>query len=165
MIWVADLSPWDVDGVDSSHLRAVGWLAPGRAFTTGEVSEQVFAKLCELLKHSWQPPYFPYYPDSPPPCGLCSSANATDIHRFTHGMGWFNGFNIPRTSDDCLCVPGNGIIYISPVPIAHYINSHAYQPPDEFCQAVLRCPPMNTFRYFKELIVNGGRGIFKDWLS
>jgi hypothetical protein len=165
MIWVADLSPWDVDGADSSHLRAVGWLAAGKAFTTGEVSEQVFVKLCELLKKRWHPPYLPYYPESPPPCGLCSSVEGTGTSRFTHGRGGFNGLIISPTSGDCFCVPGNGIIYISPCSIAHYMDNHAYRPPDEFCQAVLRCPPMNTFQYFKELITNGGRGIFKDWLS
>jgi hypothetical protein len=39
--------------------------------------------------------------------------------------------------------------------IAHYILTHHYAPPQEFCDAVLRCPPMGSPEYFEAIIKNG----------
>jgi hypothetical protein len=39
--------------------------------------------------------------------------------------------------------------------IAHYILAHNYAPPAEFCDAVLRCPPMSSPEYFEAIVKNG----------
>lgn len=31
----------------------------------------------------------------------------------------------------------NGVVYVAPVLIAHYVEVHSYRPPDEFIQAVV----------------------------
>ena len=36
-----------------------------------------------------------------------------------------------------------------------------YQPPECFCEAVLRCPPMGSMEYLQALLVNGGRDLVK----
>jgi hypothetical protein len=41
-------------------------------------------------------------------------------------------------------VPGDGFLYVFPNLITHYMRVHAYAPPAEFCEAVLRCPPVDT---------------------
>jgi hypothetical protein len=37
---------------------------------------------------------------------------------------------------------------------AHYILAHGYAPPPQFCEAVLRCPPMRSKEYFEAIIAN-----------
>jgi hypothetical protein len=53
-----------------------------------------------------------------------------------------------------LFVPGDGFLYAAPSLIAHYILSHNYAPPAEFCDAVLRCPPMSSPEYFEAVAEN-----------
>ena len=150
MTWFADLSPCNYFSSDDSRFRAVGWLTRGKSFITGEVSEEVFEKLCQLLINPWNP----VYPGGSHHCELCRFTGGT-------GVGQFKGFTVAGTSAASLFVPGDGIIYVAPSSIAHYIDAHAYQPPDEFCQAVLNCPPMRSVQYFKALLANGGRELVK----
>jgi len=44
----------------------------------------------------------------------------------------------------------------------HYINAHRYLPPNEFCEAVLSCPPTQTMEYKRRFLENGGREILKE---
>jgi hypothetical protein len=45
--------------------------------------------------------------------------------------------------------------YVCPSLIAHYIDGHGYVPPEEFQEAVLRCPPMKSMEYLKILRKHG----------
>jgi hypothetical protein len=150
MTWLADLSPCNSLSAADGHFRAIGWLARGKTFTTGDVAEPVFEKLCQLLRDPWNP----CFPGGYHHCELC---------RFTGGTGAvdYNGFAVSGASAASLFVPGDGVIYVSPTSIAHYIDAHVYQPPDEFCRAVLGCSPMRSVQYFKALLANGGRKLVK----
>jgi hypothetical protein len=148
MTWYADLSPCDYFGAQfAGHLKAVGWLARGQAFMTGEVSESIFEKLCQLLQQPWCPVFNPgvHY------CELC---------RFTggSGVGQFRSYRVSGVSGSSLFVPGNGFLYVAPVAIAHYIDAHCYRPPEEFCAAVVSCPEMRSVGYLKLVLANGGCG-------
>ena len=68
-------------------------------------------------------------------------------------MGW-------HSCDLCLCepaaqgadnlfIPGDGVIYVCPALITHYMNVHGYQPPASFCRAVLECPSMGSTAYLR----------------
>jgi hypothetical protein len=48
-----------------------------------------------------------------------------------------------------LFIPGSDQVYIAPSLLLHYIVRHGYLPPDEFCESVLRCPPVDTRTYFE----------------
>lgn len=48
-----------------------------------------------------------------------------------------------------LWIPGDGCVYVAPSLVAHYIRAHRYAPPQEFVDAVLRCPDMHTEEYRK----------------
>ena len=50
-----------------------------------------------------------------------------------------------------LWIPGKDVIYVAPELIVHYIEAHAYRPPDEFCKAVCRCPDMTSAKYSRAL--------------
>lgn len=150
MAWFADLSPCNSFSADDNRIRAIGWLTWDKPYKTGEVSEHVFEKICQLLANPWNPAY----PAGSHRCELCRFTGGT-------GTGQFKEFSVFGTSSASLFIPGNGIIYVSPSSIAHYIDAHAYQPPDEFCQAVLKCPPMRSVQYFQALLANGGRELVK----
>jgi len=56
-------------------------------------------------------------------------------------------------------IPGRGCIYYVPVMISHYIGVHFYKPPQEFLDAVMACPEMNSTQYFEALVAN----YTQDW--
>ena len=70
-------------------------------------------------------------------CDLCSESNAA-------------------RSIKNLFIPGPGFIFVAPELILHYMDAHAYQPPPEFCQAVLACPPVPSAAYLEAVSANGG---------
>jgi hypothetical protein len=60
-------------------------------------------------------------------------------------------------SQDSLWVPGNGVVYVAPVGIPHYVAAHGYRPPTEFIEAVMRCPEYGSIPYEAALTeANGG---------
>ncbi|HEX5105483.1 MAG TPA: hypothetical protein VFV87_16810 [Pirellulaceae bacterium] len=133
MTWYQDLAPCDYFGPEATDsLRAVGWLAKEQDFPIGRVKLAVFRRLQELLRDPWQPGTFRGFHD----CELCSYE--------AEGRGWKNLF-----------VPGDGVLYVTPDSILHYMNAHGYRPPDEFCNAVLACPHMGTQEYRRALVKAG----------
>ena len=54
-----------------------------------------------------------------------------------------------------LFVPGEGCVYVAPSMIVHYVDSHNYEPPTAFWQAVMKCPEMGSEAYKEALVVNG----------
>jgi hypothetical protein len=149
-MWIADLSPYGNEG----DLRAIGFLEHGRDYPRGEVSEEFFAKLCELISNAWNPPIAT---GGDHLCQLC---------RFTGGgPAQFRGYLVSNTSNCEIFVPGTGIVYVAPISLPHYIDAHEYCPPMPFREAVLSCPPMRSVAYFKALLANGARDLVKDCLS
>ena len=117
-------------------LVAVGWLENGRPVPTGEVTEQVFERLLELLREPWGPVTAGWHD-----CDLCvyrygPSKMATN----PNAVGFRNVF-----------VPGDAKIYLAPELILHYIDQHGYAPPSEFQQAVLDCPTMRSIEYLRAI--------------
>lgn len=129
-----DLTECDYFGAEHAHsLRAVGWLAVGKAFSTGRTDSETFAKLKVLLNDPWQPMVFGGIHH----CELCQ-------------------FDPPHSHAN-LFVPNNSIIFVCPELIVHYIAAHHYRPPDEFIAALADCPNTRTMQYKKMLLQSGGR--------
>jgi hypothetical protein len=40
------------------------------------------------------------------------------------------------------------VVYVAPELVVHYIESHGYQPPEEFIAAVMACPPQESAEFF-----------------
>jgi len=70
-------------------------------------------------------------------------------------------FNGPFFKDN-LFIPYKGNVYVAPVAIVHYVESHWYRPPEVFIEAVSACPEMNSMEYKKAILSNGGRGLIKN---
>ncbi len=135
MTWYADLSECDYFSPEAAKaLRAVGWLERGRDYRTGEISAEVYSRLMELLRGPMQPVAIA----GPHSCDLCRFSPEA------HGAA-------------NLFVPGDGVLYVCPELITHYINAHGYAPPDEFCTAVMACPDTRSMDYKRLLLKNGGR--------
>jgi len=138
MAWFEDLSPCDYFGPQCAEtLQAVGWLERGHAFPQGKADRRVFDRLAEFRKDPWQP----VLSAGPHNCDLCS----------------YNG----EAGVSNLFIPGNGRLFVCPELIVHYMNAHQYCPPEDFCRAVLACPPMKSREYLKAVFASGGRALMK----
>ena len=150
MAWYEDLSPCDYFGEEyAADLRAVGWLSREHPYPTGDVAREFFEALCELLRRPWNPITFMGYHE----CEFCrfTGGASTEVVREDGSQ-----LRIPAQSLMNLFVPGQGVIYVSPESIVHYIDAHRYRPPDEFMEAVMRCPRMSSAAYFGAIRANGG---------
>jgi len=129
MAWYEDLTPCNYFGPGyASCLRAVGWLERDHPFSTGPVACDVYARLVELLREPWQP-------------GSFGGLHSCDLCLYEGPPGHRNLF-----------VPDDELVFVCPELITHYMNAHGYRPPDEFCAAVLACPPMRSVQYLKALL-------------
>lgn len=131
MAWYPDLSMCSYFGPEfGACLLAVGWLERGHSFPTGSVDPAVYARLLELLKNPWEP------------------AITLGFHRCD--LCLYEGVPGKRN----LFIPADGKVLVCPELITHYMNAHAYQPPEEFCRAVLACPAMRSMAYLKALLAD-----------
>jgi hypothetical protein len=153
MAWYADLAPCDYFGpAIAPRLLAVGWLEPGHPFSTGDVAEEVFDRLCVLLRDPWNV----IASSGGHTCGFC---------RFTGGVGTasYRGSGVRGYSTQVVFVPGEGVVYVAPESITHCIDAHGYCPPEEFCHAVLACPAMGSMAYRRAILNNGGRELVRAY--
>jgi hypothetical protein len=132
MAWFADLSPCTYFGTaNAAFLRAVGWLQHGKPFATGAVDPEVLARLVELARD----PVQPLLVAGSHRCDLCPRAGPV--------------------SHKNVFIPAERLLFVCPEGIIHYLKAHAYQPPAEFCAAVLACPPMRSQPYMDAVLSNG----------
>jgi hypothetical protein len=139
----SDLEPCDYLGRWGGVLLAVGWLGAEQPYSKGEVAPAFFKALFELGRDPWQP-------------ALALGRHRCPWCRFTGAPAHihFEGTTMPIGTSN-IFVPGETKIFVAPSLVAHYIDAHEYSPPTEFQDAVLRCPPMKSFAYMKELKAKG----------
>ena len=130
----ADLEQLSYFGEEAARsLRAVGWLESGDAYASGPADRIVFDRLCELLHDAFQPVAF-------------AGTHACTLCRFRpEAQGSRNLF-----------VPGDNFLYVCPELILHYMNVHAYRPPENFCAAVVACPNTRSTEYRRLFLACGG---------
>lgn len=144
-----DLSDWPLAGMPIGTLKAVGWLELGAPYPIGSVSERFFEALVRLLVEPWQPAVAA----GRHPCTSCKfSGGPTGLT--------YKGTTILLGASN-VYVPGDGVIYVAPSLVAHYVDAHEYQPPAEFIDAVLRCPPMRSMPYLQGIGRIGGRALVR----
>lgn len=145
-MWYADLTIRCFGGREDAPRITIGWLAEGKPFTTGETPKEVYEKLCELRKFPW----LDYQSMGYHECEFCDRVVTKNLNPLPETYGNYN-----------LTIPHKGKLYHYPELITHYIKKHSYLPPEEFCEAVLTCPPMNTMDYYNKMTENGGRSLLK----
>lgn len=55
--------------------------------------------------------------------------------------------------------PGDWFLFVAADLILHYMEPHAYEPPPEFCQAVLASPPILSTAQLQAVAANGGNAV------
>jgi hypothetical protein len=137
-----DLSSCSYFGkAEAYKLVAIGWLDGEHSFLQGQPDTIFVDKLFDLLVKPWAPMHLLGFAE----CPFCT----LDSHGITYKdkkivVGALNLF-----------VPSDRFLYAAPSMIAHYILAHNYAPPTEFCEAVLRCPPMSSPEYFEAIVQHG----------
>jgi hypothetical protein len=129
-----DLSPCTYFGRQHSRLIAIGWLDPWNEYQKGGVSRDFLSSLVALLEHPWQP----FICLGIHYCSFCQLTNVDKDHKITIGV-------------DNLFIPGKDQVYVAPSMITHYIDSHDYQPPLEFQEAVMFSAGIRRMDYEKKL--------------
>src|SRR5262245_49772803 len=138
-MYFRDLESWEELGRATCSLLAVGWLDPNHPFTTGSVDPDFFEALIELLRDPWQPVTTLGFHR----CAFCTFTGGPMILDY-------QGVRVELGKTN-LFLPATEVAYVSPSLIAHYIDSHSYRPPEEFCAAVLACPPMRSMEYLRQI--------------
>lgn len=140
MAFYRDFSRCDCLPLEDAHrFKAIGWLAAGRPFRKGTVSEAFYAKLRALANDSWGSRH------------LSLGSHRCEICQFEGAVASGQLF-IPDDRD---------VIYVAPVMITHYVACHSYRPPNKFIAAVLDCPEMRSEDYQKAMLARGGRELAK----
>jgi len=149
MTYYPDLSQCSYFGSEEADkLVAVGWLDQAHPYRRGAANERFIDKLSDLLVEPWAPMYLLGYAD----CPFCQLPS----YRIA-----FNGKSIDVGSLN-LFVPGSGFLFVAPSMILHYVISHNYLPPREFCDAILNCPPMKSPEYFQAIVENGPQSFIDE---
>jgi len=130
----------DLAAVSYSHLegsiRAVGWLESSHDFTRGSVAPEFSRRLMALVKR----PIRLLFSLGMHWCSLCAAEGRCGPDC--------------RSSQAVLLVPATNWVYETPIWIGHYVLGHSYQPPAEFCQAVMSCPKPGSDAFRQALLVH-----------
>lgn len=128
MVYFPDQAECDYFGVECARqLRAVGWLSCDHDYPVGKSDKKVFDRLVVWSEAPWQPV-------------VTVGVHSCDLCQFEGAVG-----------SRILFVPDRNYAWICPELIGHYINAHRYQPPEEFCRAVLAAPEMKSMAYLKAI--------------
>lgn len=139
MAHFADDAPCTAYGcIAAKRLRAVGWLERGHEHLRGEVEMSLITRLAELLEDPWQPSAAGGFHR----CPFCRLGGPVSVQ--------IGGLSL-RPGSANLIVPATAFVYVAPSLILHYVDAHGYLPPEEFVDAVMRCPPMRSMEYLKLL--------------
>ncbi len=140
-------------GSEGLGFKAVGWLERNHDYPKGDVSAGFFEGLLKVLENAWAP----FGMAGVHECQLC---------RFSGGHGQFDcafgaygsrRYRFTGVGNGFLFIPKDGVLYVSPSSIAHYIDAHEYRPPIEFQVAVMACPEMRSSAYFRALLATSAR--------
>ena len=125
MAYFEDLQPCTAFPGQWKGLVAVGWLAKGHDFPRGPVNRELITRLDGA--GAWQPPDAP---SGSHRCDLCPEGE------------------VARTGSGAIFIPGDGVLYVAPRLITHYMRKHGYAPPAAFCRAAAASPAMRSVEYF-----------------
>jgi hypothetical protein len=106
-------------------LLAVGWLDQAFEYPIGFTPPEFAERVAEFVA-AFRPHYPSYYFRGMYNCTLCEASK-----RPGPGGIW---------SQENILVPGDGVVYISPGGITHYITSHDYRPPAGFYRGRYEVP-------------------------
>lgn len=147
MAYYEDLERIELRGFDM--LLSVGWLCKAQDFSKGTPPEDFISRLTDLLVWPVQDPFTSYVMFGHHACDLCPLERQSLKQRVgsrSIAVGRRNLF-VPK--------PRSELVYVAPSTIIHYILEHDYLPPEEFQNAVMKCPRMRSLAYYREMRARG----------
>ena len=111
-------------------LVAIGWLEVGHPYARGDADAELLTRLREFQRGAWTG-WQPVLCLGGHACGFCRAPGASMIKNFF--------------------IPGEGVTYVAPEGIIHYVSHHQYLPPADFCDALRASPAVNSPEYFARL--------------
>jgi hypothetical protein len=123
-----DLSIYDYGRVEpKSTVLNVGWLSKNHVFAIGDVSPEIIATLRRLVST----PINQYR-------GLhaCEFCPPPTTYVTPQGLRLANPAPETSGNGEVHVAASNGLTYVAPALIAHYVEVHKYLPPAEFIKAV-----------------------------
>lgn len=125
-----DTDSWQVP------LVTVGWLEHPHPFSRGKSPESIVSQLRDFI----------------------SLAKEAHPHINFRGLHDCSLCQVDQESVDGLVdshvnifVPGNGVVFIAPGGITHYVQTHIYLPPTEFIAALSQCPAYGSPEFYQAL--------------
>jgi len=113
------------------YVRAIGWLSSEHSVEKGEVPQTFIEALRKHIRTAWQPVAML----GEHVCEFCPTR--------------MDGRFIAGSSN--VWIPGDGVLYVAPELVVHYIEAHGYKPPDEFITATLECPEQHSEAYRNQM--------------
>lgn len=123
--------PFDADSW-CVPLYAIGWLEDPHPFLRGAAHAGLLERLRALVANA-RALYSQYYFRGVHDCSICLAEQ-----QISPGPPW---------SQENIFVPGVDVVYVAPGGIIHYVEAHAYVPPQQFVEAVLACPDYGSPEY------------------
>ena len=117
----------------------MGWLDRAHTFPKGQVARNFFEALATLAVDPWQP-------------AVAGGRHACELCVFTGGPASITvGDPTILIGSSNIFVPADGVVYVAPSLVLHYIDAHEYLPPEPFQRAVMACPPMRSMDYLRAI--------------
>jgi hypothetical protein len=131
MAYFDDLTHYEYFPKCPENYLNVGWLSSEHPYSTGEVSDKFLRNLEQLCEEPAYPRVLGLHY-----CELCPTplqirqAGLVYSEEQERKLGGKYGTGEIHVSGE------NGVIYVAPVMIYHYIKEHRYLPPEEFINAI-----------------------------
>ena len=127
-MYFPDLSRYEFGGAAAvPGVVNIGWLSGDHAFTTGDVPESFVASVRELVAS----PVNLYR--GAHVCEFCPEPPVT----VRNGIRWMEPPPGTTGNGEVRVLGQDGLTYVAPVLLLHYIEAHRYRPPPVFVEAVL----------------------------
>lgn len=128
-MFFADLTPYEYGyEMPRAGVLNVGWLARGHEFAVGAVPEGLVGALRRLIK-SPENLYRGYH--------RCEFCPEPPLVVGSNGLRLRGPPGETEGNGEIRVAGPNGLVYVAPVLVAHYVEAHNYRPPQEFISAVM----------------------------
>jgi hypothetical protein len=123
--------------IDSgAHVRAIGWLDNKHEYSSGDAPPGLIQKLQQFAARWEESVEALVWP-------VAGGAHVCELCGAFESSGNFG-------------VPGDGVLFVCPEMVAHYVVAHAYLPPQEFVEAVMSAPLPGTTEYAEAVATFAG---------
>jgi len=133
-MYFPDLTPYEYGRTKRRrNVLNVGWLSSDHPFSTGAQNERLIAALQRLVE-------FPVnlFRGS----HLCEFCPSPPMKLSPGGLRFLDPVPGTTGNGEIRITAGNGVTYVAPVLVLHYVVAHGYSPPQEFVDAaILATPP------------------------